>query len=657
MKKKLLLITFMSLFAFLLVGCDFGGTTTTTTTTTASSQTTATTATTTTSSGQTTTTTTTTNTTTTTTTETEIEFEHSDLVGLLESMSDSEPSTEEIEYQIEMMMDLLGYTSEADLYLMLMDAQMLMVGMMEVDSLSSFQTWYAGAKALGFDESMLTSTMMNALTFALEMGSGQSVDDILGAIAEAEAQIQQSLSEIDDLQAAADAIRAEVVTYASQFSVPFDTQVVSLYDSLITDWLAQNYYFEMVEVTYYLESDVFYLYSSMETAIYNYIYYTYVETGTDDPQTYMNEFNSIVSGLSQENYDLLMPVINAYQAYEEGYYMYTVPLIQGLSTVLDSNFYLASSEVYSFFYDYNDAIWEVEYVQWDIEYYQEEIDGYYSQMMALEMLSMFQDYLDTTEGLATTQGMISMMYGTLDYIATNVSQTTFDFVMGLASGEEMIDPETLSPLEIVGLVNQVNDLLTLVNDSFSEADIDNLIQFSKDVAEMYVSTLELETAEEAALIALINTEIDLYFERMTNVLEELMSFMDSISVAKISAIMDVVDLMDSGTATEYEQAVAIAHVITVVLGDDSIDLVLLSGYVIDGVYDVNSMFEPDTTERDALKVAVSDAITSILTQAAVVGMYDATNLTTEQMTALQNFMMSVQDLMSLFDSSSNEIPV
>jgi len=647
MKKKLLLITFMSLFVFLLVGCDFGGTTVTTTN---SSQTTTTTVnnvtTSTTSSGQVTTTTTTGGTTTTTT----VPFDRADLVGLIETMNDYEPGSEEAENDIDMLMQVFGYSSEAELYQMLTNVQLLMTGFMDVDSLSTFQTWYVGAKFLGFNEAMMTSTMMNALTMVLAQANSMSLGDIESEMVALELEIQDTYAAMASYQSDAAAVRDEIVTYASQFSSPVDAQVINMYDRLVIDYQAQNYYYDLYSAVYDIDDADYDLYNQLEDDLYNYLYYTYIETGSDDPQTYLAAYTSLLSTLSQDNYDLFMPILTAYQTYQEGQYSVTYAVIDSISSVMDSNLDYASSVVYYAFYDYQDLIWESDYLQWDIEDLNSQINDLNSQLMMIQVAEMFDEYLNTTEGLATTTAMMSMMYDTLDYIATNVSQSTFDFVLGLATGEMSMDMSAMSALEIVGLVTQVSDVLTLVSDSFSEADIANLTQFSQDIAAMYVSTLGMDPTEEAALITLINTEIVTYFERVGNILDELMSFMDAVSVAKVNAIMDFATLMNSGIATQNEQAVAIATVITVVLGDDSLDLSLLAGYAIDTIYDGNTMFDPDIVERDALKLSVSNAIDSVMTQAALLNGLDASNLTAGQLTDLQNFMTSVQDLMELVSS-------
>lgn len=653
MKKKIVLLMFMSLFVFVLAGCDFGNKTTTTTTTSATtSQTTSNTGTTTTTTTNTTTGTTTTTTSATTTTTSQVVFDRQDLIDYLVASKDYTPEASEIETEITMYMNVLGYDTEEELYQMLMNVDMLMTGLMDVDTLLGFQTWYAGAKSLGFDESMMTTTAVNAITLLLAQASQIDPDDVLAEIASLEAAIVALDGDIAAAYVEAALVRDDVVAYASQFLV--NPQLVNLYDLMILDNQAQNDYYE----TYYELSDSdkgfdWEVYNTLENYLDEYYYYTYVETDSFDPQSYMDSFTTLLATIGGDVHDTYVTILNSYMAWQNGYYLNTMPLEESLYTVIDSDTMLATSVIHEFYYDYQYILWDIEYYQWDIDDLNYEIEDMRSELMMLDLAERFDTYFSTTEGLATTLGMVAMIYDTIDYIATNVSQTSFDFIMGLMSGESIPDPETLTALEIVALISQVKTLLNLVGDSFSEADAQNMIQFSKDISGMFVMTLGLDPTEEAAMITTINTEIETYFTMVGDVVEELLSFMDSISVAKVNAIMDFVDLMNSETATQYETAIAVATVIDVVLGDDSIDLTLLANYAIDGLFDATSMFDPDETAKDALKLTVSEGITDILAQAAVISGYDPSNLTTDQMTAVQDFMATVQTLM---ETIGNNVP-
>lgn len=245
MKKKLLSIFFIGLLTFLLVGCDLGGSTTVPATNPTTTATTA------------TTTTRTTTLTTTTTTVATVAFNRQDLVDFIVDSKDETLDASEVDAEIEMYMEILGMNSEEDLYHMLMMAEGLMLGLMQVETHAQFQTWYLSAKTAGFNQTLLTTTMMNAVMMLVDQSMTELNEDaIMEDIADFEAQIIALEAEITAIRVSQGMVRNQVVTYSQQFLTPVLENVVSYYDRLVMDHQAQVVFDEyFYEISYSDEFD------------------------------------------------------------------------------------------------------------------------------------------------------------------------------------------------------------------------------------------------------------------------------------------------------------------------------------------------------------------------------------------------------------------
>lgn len=641
MKKKLILLLSIFTFILVLVGCVDTGTQDTSSTT---------------ASNPTTVTTVTTNTTVTTV------FHREDLVNFFAEQSgielDQEGAAEAIDAQIGIILSITGIETEAELYQLITNAQTIYESTGAIETFADFQAWYQNAKSLGFNEETITLLASNSLlgfiNFYLSEFDSASV----------EAAIQEYQDELDDLNGSLadlldqqDNMRVAVVAYASAFSEPVRTNIVNLYDAYLMTDQYENDYYDAISEAFYNEYFDYYTYFDLEYYLEEYIYYTYEVTNSDDPAIYMGLYNTALSQLDpmvQLTYEYVCQAYLDYQEYTYEVLYATMDLFDGVINPLTGEY--VSYEISNYYDEYQYISMDIEDLYYSIESTQYSLDNYMADLENLDYINIAKEYLMSASGSATVTAMIAMLYDTVDYVATNLSQSSFDFIVTLMNQEEAPLNPDMSSLEIVAFITQVRQLLVLLDSSFDSADQATLIQFGQDFAELYIPTLELDPTEEAALISTIQTAIASYVTSTDAVITELLDFLNTISVQKVDAIMNIVNISNQIDPSNNAIAIAVANAIDTVLGDDSLDFDLVVGFVVDGAFDAQSMFDPDEVAKAELKADILDSIQTILADSYLIKGYDENNLTSDQLTNIQNFMSDVSDLMNLVNNL-NVLPV
>lgn len=644
MKKKLILLLSIFTFILVLVGCVDTGTQDTSSTT---------------ASNPTTVTTVTTNTTNTTVTTV---FHREDLVNFFAEQSgielDQEGAAEAIDAQIGIILSITGIETEAELYQLITNAQTIYESTGAIETFADFQAWYQNAKSLGFNEETITLLASNSLlgfiNFYLSEFDSASV----------EAAIQEYQDELDDLNGSLadlldqqDNMRVAVVAYASAFSEPVRTNIVNLYDAYLMTDQYENDYYDAISEAFYNEYFDYYTYFDLEYYLEEYIYYTYEVTNSDDPAIYMGLYNTALSQLDpmvQLTYEYVCQAYLDYQEYTYEVLYATMDLFDGVINPLTGEY--VSYEISNYYDEYQYISMDIEDLYYSIESTQYSLDNYMADLENLDYINIAKEYLMSASGSATVTAMIAMLYDTVDYVATNLSQSSFDFIVTLMNQEEAPLNPDMSSLEIVAFITQVRQLLVLLDSSFDSADQATLIQFGQDFAELYIPTLELDPTEEAALISTIQTAIASYVTSTDAVITELLDFLNTISVQKVDAIMNIVNISNQIDPSNNAIAIAVANAIDTVLGDDSLDFDLVVGFVVDGAFDAQSMFDPDEVAKAELKADILDSIQTILADSYLIKGYDENNLTSDQLTNIQNFMSDVSDLMNLVNNL-NVLPV
>ncbi len=668
MKRKLVLVLLITLFTFVLAGCDFlGGTTVTTTeqtdtttTTSTTSTSTSTTTTTTSSSGTTTSTTTTTSsgtavTTTTTTSSgqttttttisqtTTSDFDRQDLIDYFIDNAQGEipPTSAEIEAQILFYLDLFGVTSEEDLYYLLIGMNTVLSGFDMIETLQDAKDWYSSAKALGFSREVITNMMMKMMQKSIEDGADEYDESYyVGQIALLQGSIASN-------QIAMAAIRDQVVTYCNMDTTS-STDCIDFYDALVERFEADQNYWDAVDYarweTYRDEWDQN-LFEDMIWNLDNVMYFTYYDIDSYNQNLYQEAYDSVHDSLSLEQATMYDPYIALYQAYLIIQYrdVYRLSdIVYSLTGISGSN---VGEKVNDFFQTYANMGYNNQSSEWMIQEMMDEQSRVLEQHL---MMTAFEGYMNTESGKAKLGALMVTLYDILDNVIMNLDEATFNFVMSLMKGEIEFGPEDLTSENIVLYTGMLSNVLTLLTETISDEDILNLTSLMKDVFALYVNGLGLDPTEATALIATVSTAIDQYSTVLFDTIEDLIVFLDSIDQTKADAIIAFVELIQSGLFTEEEIVIEVAKLIDVLIGDESLDLNALFNNLTEIFFDVMYMFSPDESQVIAVKTAIQENITRILELAAIIKDYDVLSLDMTMIDNIDEFQARIEAFVNIF---------
>ncbi|MDD3478545.1 MAG: hypothetical protein PHP32_06680, partial [Candidatus Izemoplasmatales bacterium] len=621
-------------------------TTTTVTTTTPTTTTTTTSISTTTSTG----TTTTTSATTVTTTTTEESFDRQDLVDLfIEKSGEENPDETMIEAQIDFYMTLFGLTSEQDLYDLMIGLDTIMGGFDMIETLQDAKDWYAQAKALGFDKTIVTNVMVNMLR--------QQVNDAVDRYDEAYYvnEIAQLNAEILNVQGQMAAYRSVVQDYCAN-STQVETTCMAWYDTQILVSDAEQAYRQLADQYSWDTYDDMWDWDTFYNLAWNMddlMYHTYVSMDSFYIDLYQEAYNSIWNSLSTEQQAMYQDVMNLYETYDTIYYRDFTPLDHALMSDMDNYGNNLQSMMWNYWQNYQDFTWNLQSLQWQIVEIQDQMQR---EMEQHQMMLQVQAYFNTEAGLAKIKLLMITIYDMLDYAITNFDQDTFDMMFGLMTGQIQLTPEDLNSDNLVMAAGMAADLIDLLMATIDQDDIDNIASIAKDAAAMYVDTLDMTLLEGAALLLKINAAIDKYLNAAYDAVGEISSFLHSIDADKADAILAFVALMQSGTFNQNQIVIGVATLIDTLIADGSIDMEFVSGILVDLYFDVTTMLDPDPATVAAVKLALDANITRIFELAAEIALYDpSTFLSSEQMDSVAEFMARVEALVMMFDQGFETI--
>jgi len=659
-------------FTFALAGCDlFGGTTTTTTTaatsdttdttttiTTETSGTTTTTITTTTSGTSTTTTTTTVNTGTTTTTQTlttttssgtttttttdgEL-FVRQDLIDyIIAKAGDTTPTTEEIEAKIAFYKAILGITSEQDLYYLLLASDTLMDEFNLVETLTDFQALYQNAKTLGFDKTFVTNVMTNAaLQFVNE--SADNFDETFYTSLIAEMQADIVANEFSMMQ-----IRSGMTDYCNN-STGYGVECIGYYDAYINEYQLNTVFSQAQDEA---ENNPAFDISTYLDLIWNLddvIQYTYYNVDTYYQELYQDSFDTLYGALSPEEKTLYDNVLEKYELYATVMYRDRLPKQDFLYGVTDYNSNPIAQIVYSDYYSYYENLGNLnQQIRFELQESQDELVRMQEQH---QMMILMQTYFGSVAGQAKLKTLMITIYDILDSVILGVSQESFDLLLGILSSETDFSFEDLTAEEIALYSGQIADLMTLIKSTITTEDTDNLKALVKEFAAIYVGSLDLTLLEQTALIVKLNAAVDHYVDVFFETYDDLIVFLDSITLQKASIILDVVAMMKSEDATMEERIIGIATLIDTLQSDGSLDINSLTHNLTELYYDIQTMFNPDLLIVSDVNDAIDENIARILELSAIIKEYDSsTILDAEDMLNLEELLARVQAFAMMFE--------
>ncbi|MGD9909237.1 MAG: hypothetical protein AB7U79_01375 [Candidatus Izemoplasmatales bacterium] len=676
MKRKLVLMLLMVIFTFVLAGCDFLGgnttttttatdtqastdtttTTTTTNTSTTTSTTTTTTTTTTTSSGQVVTTTTTTTTSsgvTTTTTEvtttTESTFDRQDLIDyFIDNATGETPTADEIEAQIDFYQDLFGVTSEEDLYYLLTGMTTVLSGLDLIETLQDARNWYQNAKALGFSREVIVHMMMKLIEQKInEEVLSYDASYYAGEIAA----LQTAIAANEQTMVTN---RTNLVDYCTNQTSNVDT-CTGFYDALVASYLANQAYWDEVDTsrweTYRNDWDQ----DKLNDILWNIdsvLYYTYEYVDTAKQEMYQAAVDELTNALSPSESAMYQNAITLYTAYQTIEYRDVRQYEHVVYQLQDNNDSNLGNKVRDFYGYYQDAANQKN----SNEYYIYELQQ--EQLRAQEqhqVMVAFQGYMNSTAGKAKVELLMMTIYDILDHVIMNLSEDTFNFVLNLLQGNVALTQDDLTSENILLYTGMVKEVLTLLRATLTVEDMDNIASIAKDIFGMYILTQDLTPAEIAAVTVNVNAAIDQYGPMILSTIDDVIAFLDSINQTKADAIINFVTFIQSDMFTQEEVVIEIASLMTVILGDNDLDVAGLLSNMTEIYFDVQYGFFPDEDTVILVKTAISENVARIIELAGIVKDYDSNNLTMDQMLEIEELMARVEAITMMFKGGFEQI--
>ena len=668
MKRKLVLMLLITLVTFVLAGCDFfGGTTTTTDTTATSSQTTSsatsttttttttgtatvttTITTTTTSSGQTTTTTTTTSTGATTTTSTSTttttstgtttttsqptttttsdgSFDRQDLIDYFISRAgETPPTSEQIEAEIDFYLNLLGTSSEEDLYNLLIGADTLMTGFDALATLQDIQALYNQAISLGFDRQTVINLMINAFKQMLN----QQLNDIdlteyPADIADLEADLSQETADRASLISSVAAYCIDDTEYAAQCQSLFDL-AVSRYEARVayqdllnqTMWNSENFYWDWN------------LFNDLLFNLDNLVRYTYYDVSVEMASEAQVNIINLLDFLSTDELSKYNPILDAYEAYLIIHYRDYSTLQDTMSSYTDdySSYIVQIMDQNVFQYEqYSDNIAD------DTREIANRVEWQADRVSEHALLTAIVAYFATASGTTKLTNLAGMLYDILGNVVLNFNQDTFDFILGLLSKQIILGPDMLTSENIANYPAMFSDVLALIRNTITTEDIDNIKSLAKDIIPIVLAQAPIDPLELPALLAKVNTTVDQYVDMIFTAIDTVIIFTGNINQTKADAIYAfVIDMMNMGMS-ESEMVIRISELVNLLTSDGSLNLDFIANSMIEVYFDVQYQLSPDETTVGLVKTAFMDNLDRILELANLIKDYDPMSLNAEQL--------------------------
>ncbi|MDD4184285.1 MAG: hypothetical protein PHI01_02615, partial [Candidatus Izemoplasmatales bacterium] len=529
-------------------------------------------------------------------------FDRSLLVGAIIAMDGSGEMTEaEAEEQIGMMTMILG-VSEDELYAMVLEAPTMISGLQTIETLADFQLWYAEAKTI-MSKQMLTDAMMNVI----QMMSAQVVDD---------PQTEYLQQEIDDTEdALADAlvqlaaVRTAMVAYGNT-NTTNGASVVAYYDAIVAREEANSTYYQAEDEYFYDRSwEEYDEYEQLEDHMWNYYYYLYDYVDTELANQAITNYNNLLGSFSTEKQAAYGALIELYEAYLMCQFA-TVPLaeeeIAGLQDTVTEEMVTSvlNDDYLSEYYNWSSEVNTYEWVLVELQYELEQAEA------MLAFMELFVAYLGTVDGATTLKLVVIDLYDLADALIVNLDEEVFDLIFGMLFNYAPLGGDLLDEMSgiqlLLGYIDELSAILTTIQTEMDTEAIGHLSDLLKDVATIYVQSMDLPIAEENAMLAVFLPKIDEYLGIADEIFDELVGFLQTVDEDKIAAITAFVEMM----IPEEEQdpvvfmsvhdqnemffvLVEAAKLAQALIGDESLDLSMIVDHLVTIYFDIEYDFQPD----------------------------------------------------------------
>jgi len=391
-------------------------------------------------------------------------------------------------------------------------------------------------------------------------------------------------------------------------------------------------------------------------------------------------YDDIWSNLSPEQQSIYLPAINQYAYLIEITYKVIHPLQGQFQSMY---LYYEQSFVNQVYYGlYQQAYNESRYVWNDLQWYSEQLenmDGPDSGPAPL-FVALLSDPLN--EALAVD--LVESLLNRIDTLMLEADPQFMNFLLALAMNQ--IDPISIltSPQAIEELADGLSDVLAILLENVSESDLAKVKTLLGKALWIQFESMGLPQEQLEALYQLYAAAFDKYVYDAFDLVDMAILAIDAITADKVTAVMIQIGVMneldqaewlawvnyDDGLMSyeDYEnelleinlaRAIAIANLVTTVLGDGTIDTDAILEFALNLYFDISYEFNytgPIVIADKVLEIQL--LIDQIVLQAAVIDGYDGADLTVEQMDEIETFHMLIEEIMMLLNNGPEyeEIP-
>lgn len=575
------------------------------------------------------------------------------LVLMVLSIGGEDMSVEDIDQMIEMLMFVSEMDTEEETYLMMLDMMGMAEELFTVSSLADFQTWFAQLALEGYDRDRIVGMLVSTILVVIDMESNrydeqQYLDNIAYFEGELIAANEFLLQQKTAMQ-----------NYCLSLPAPAATACQNYLNAQYQRMVLQKAYEEALwpRTGYDKDNKFDYgLYYEMEWNLNMYYEAKYNWEDIEDADYFMAQYNSIHNSLSPELLLLYNPLLDFYIGLKQ-YEFTTFRQAEFLANQYqDENYsYRSVGDVVfnEIGYNFWNAYYEVDQYEWMI---QEEYMWMAENQAEHELLVLFRDYLWSVEGKAKLTTLAGTVYDVAASVVVGIDETTFNMIYGLISGA--IDPSSLdlTPTGISGYAHQVADLLALVSSTLDAADAANIISMGHDMLEIYLSTTDMPTEEQAMILALVDVKGPEYFGILSDVYGEIINILNSMTPEKVEAIMTFVSNLNSISMENDQKAmiILVAQLVDALLYDGSVNTDMLVGHFVTVYFDINTQFSADPIVVNAVKLAMIDNINQMIALSHEVALINPENPTVDEMLKMYELYRRGERLVQIFSDGQLE---
>ncbi|MBI9009112.1 MAG: hypothetical protein JEZ05_03695 [Tenericutes bacterium] len=527
---------------------------------------------------------------------------------------------------------LSEFTTDEELYEMLLDAYDLFLELPTISTATDFQTWYADTKTAGMTKELIITLMYNAMYQGMSNDLAYRQEDVAFYTTELAEKAQMKL----DYEAQLLAFDAEVVTYCTTGINPLLTTECTNYWAALKDRFEKEnlYYNEMNRLyweSYEFNGLVWDDIQNLQFDVFEKTFNGDAQTEIDSAQLALDNYLAELTSTEEGIYLQLLSIYNFYLLSDSAFWspnfdeLYVVDLggVEFIRNHLDMLFYgdqfnYVEGDIYyqgyvGYTYMLDNVEWSLENITWNLA---EAEDRLSEQIMLTGFMT------DSLYAAPMKQAM-GTLYDGLDAVILTIDQDMFDMVqemmmsfmvspqLNMRPTEDMFNPmDLITPENVEFLATKVNSMLTAFYGTLDQTDYDNIKVLLLGYLDDMFEEEGMTPSERTAYLAVIGTTYDKYVLHFQFLVTEVQSFLGSVDQAKVTAIMELIPDMDKlEIMTDINIAILGSKIFDALFGDDSFDISGLLQIAADVYFDVSTELNPDPSIVTSTQTAIATFMT------------------------------------------------